>query len=72
MSRIKNKIVDDWGTIYKRWSTQIITLMIVAQSTWALVPSEAREILPRPELISIGLGIAALIASLIKQGREDE
>lgn len=66
--KVEEKLVDDWSKLWKRWSSQIITLMVTAQITWAAVPSEARELLPRPEFIGIGLGVAALIASMFKQG----
>jgi len=68
---VKKHLVDDVGGVWKRWSTWITTLMVTAQATWALVPSEAREMLPKPQYLGLGLGVAALIASMLKQGKKD-
>ncbi len=69
--KVRNRIVDDWRALHKKWSIQITGLMISAQVVWAAVPSEARSLLPRPEYIGIGLGLAALIAMTLKQGKSD-
>lgn len=68
---VKKHLVDDVGEVWKRWSTWIMSLLVTAQATWALMPSEAREILPKPQYLGLGLGIAALIASMLKQGKKD-
>lgn len=68
---VKKYLVDDVGAVWKRWSTWIMSLLVTAQATWALVPSEAREILPKPQYLGLGLGVAALIASILKQGKKD-
>lgn len=64
-------LIEDWKKAWKKWSVQLTTLMVTAQVTWAAVPSEARELMPSPEYIGIGLGIAALFATILKQGSED-
>lgn len=65
------KLIDDWTKLFKRWSAQIIALGVVAQTVWATMPSEARQLFPAPEYIGIGLGVAALIAMILKQGKDD-
>lgn len=65
------RLVDDWRNLRKRWSVQLTGLAVAAQATWALVPDEARRILPRPEMIGLVLGALALIATLFKQGKQD-
>ncbi len=69
--RIRARIVDDWRAIGKRWSVWLTSMAIAGQATWALVPSEARELLPQPQIIGLVLGAAALVAMLFKQGTND-
>ncbi|MCW2395904.1 MULTISPECIES: hypothetical protein [unclassified Sphingobium] len=72
LDRIRAWLIDDWPEVWKRWSVQITALMIATQAVWAAVPEEARMILPGPQYIGIGLGIAALIATIFKQGKSDD
>jgi hypothetical protein len=69
--RIRGRIVDDWRAIGKRWSVWLTSAAITGQATWALVPSEARELLPQPQIIGLVLGGAALVAMFFKQGKND-
>lgn len=71
LGRIRSWLIDDWPKVWKRWSVQIMALMVAAQAVWAAVPAEARQLLPGPEYIGIGLGLAALIATVLKQGKAD-
>lgn len=61
------KLIDEWWKVGKRWSAQIVALGVVAQTVWATMPTEARQLFPAPEYIGIGLGISALIAMIVKQ-----
>lgn len=70
--RIRARLVDDWRDLRKRWSVQLTGLAVAAQATWALVPSEARLLLPKPEAIGLVLGALALVATLFKQGENDD
>jgi hypothetical protein len=72
LERFKSWLIDDWPKVWKRWSVQITTLMIATQAVWAAVPEEARHLLPGPEYIGIGLGLAALVATVFKQGKNDD
>lgn len=65
--KVEEKLVDDWKAIFKRWSAQLTILAIAAQTCWGAMPPEAREMLPSPHLIGLGLGIAALISMFVKQ-----
>lgn len=69
--RIRARLVDNWRDLRKRWSVQLTGLAVAAQATWALVPAEARFLLPRPEAIGLVLGALALVATLFKQGKTD-
>ncbi len=69
--RICARLVDNWRDLRKRWSVQLTGLAVAAQATWALVPAEARLLLPRPEAIGLVLGALALVATLFKQGGTD-
>lgn len=69
--RIRARIIDDWRTLGKRWSVWLTSTAIAGQATWALVPSEARELLPQPQIIGLVLGGAALLAMFFKQGKSD-
>ncbi len=69
--RVRGRLVEDWRSLRKRWSVQLTGLAVAAQATWALVPTEARQILPRPEAIGLVLGALALVATLFKQGKAD-
>lgn len=71
MERFKARLIADWRKVGKRWSTQIVALGVIAQTVWAAMPVEARQLFPAPEYIGIGLGIAALIAMIFKQGKSD-
>lgn len=71
LDRIRAWLIDDWPKVWKRWSVQITALMVTTQAVWAAVPDEARMILPGPQYIGLGLGIAALIATILKQGKAD-
>ena len=64
-------LIDEWWTVARRWSAQIVALGVVAQTVWATMPTEARQLFPAPEYIGIGLGVAALIAMILKQGKDD-
>ena len=66
--RIRARIVDDWRDLRRRWSVQLTGLAVAAQATWALVPLEARQLLPQPQIIGLVLGALALVATLFKQG----
>ena len=66
------KLIDDWKTVFKRWSVQITALMVAVQTVWATMPAEARQLFPGPEYVGMGLGLAALIATIVKQGKTDE
>lgn len=72
----RRRLTPDYRLVWKRWSTWIVGVMTALQGIWVLVPSEARELLPRPELIGLGCGALALIAAMIRQGKykdaEDE
>lgn len=65
------KLIEDWKRVWKRWSAQLVALGVVAQTVWATMPAEARLLFPAPEYIGIGLGVAALAAMIIKQGKAD-
>jgi hypothetical protein len=69
--RIRARLVDDWRDLRKRWSVQLTGLAVAAQATWALVPMEARLLLPRPEAIGLVLGALALLATFFKQEKQD-
>ena len=69
--RIRARLVDDWRDLRKRWTVQLTGLAVAAQATWALVPLEARLLLPRPEAIGLILGALALLATFFKQGKND-
>lgn len=65
------KLIDDWIKVGRRWSAQIVALGVVMQTVWATMPAEARLLFPAPEYIGIGLGLSALIAMVVKQGKDD-
>lgn len=65
------RLIDDWKTIWKRWSVHILAIGTVAQTVWATMPAEARLLFPAPEYIGIGMAVAALIAMVVKQGKDD-
>lgn len=68
---LRDKIVDDLPTVFRRWSVWLTSLMVAVQAIWATMPAEARQLFPGPEYVGIGLGIAALIATIVKQGKKD-
>jgi len=74
--RVKAKIVPEWRQIYKRWSAQLIGISLAGQGIWLNLPDESKALVPHVELIGMALGIAALLATFIKQeksgGNSDE
>jgi hypothetical protein len=69
--RVKAKIVPEWRQIYKRWSAQIIGISLAGQGIWLNLPDESKVLVPHVELIGMALGIAALLATFVKQGKAD-
>jgi len=65
------KLIEEWKAVWKRWSVQLTALMVAVQTVWATMPAEARQLFPSPEYVGMGLGITALLATIIKQGKSD-